>query len=265
MDVVPTPCYVYNAPMKNGFLILSGGGKTDPECTKTLIRRAGGNDAPIVVFGQAADVPKESGDRSAEWLRENGANTVLVPVVKERADVAGIVEAVTMLRTARGVWIGGGDQTRFMQTFEGTPVLAAIQDVLRRGGAAGGTSAGASLAGTFMPTGEGDRTKLTQNSVETKPGLALWEGIVDSHFLARERMQRLFAMLLSLPNCAGIGIDEGAWVEIDLLSRGKMTAHTGQTVLVRPIPRVRRDGENRLAADDVRVTVLLPGESANLS
>ena len=170
-----------------------------------------------------------------------------------------------LLEKASAVWIPGGNQNRFMELFAKTPVPDAIRAVYQRGGAVGGTSAGASLMGGWMPTGTGDMEKLTQDVIETAPGLGLLPGVVvDSHFLVRQRPQRLLDMALSHPERTGLGIDENGWVEIDG-EAGKLTVRERQVVVMRVMSPAHRDSRNRLGAADIRLSVLLPSDSIGLS
>ena len=95
----------------------------------------------------------------------------------------------------------------------------------------GGTSAGAALMGSLMPTGKGDAKKMRRGGVEVKPGLgALANTVVDTHFFVRERTQRLLNILYSQPKgFVGIGVDEDAWAEVE----GKrLQVRAGQVLLV---------------------------------
>ena len=250
---------------KPGYLIIHGGGSTAPETTRTLITRAGGPDKLILLLAQTSEDASAKSKGSVEWLHQNGAKNVAAPLVTKPGDAAGMAEILTLLQKASGVWIPGGNQNRFMELFAKTPVPAAIRAVYQRGGAIGGTSAGAPLMGEWMPTGEGNMEKLTQDSSETAPGLGLLAGmLVDSHFLVRQRPQRLLDMILSHPERIGLGIDENGWVEVDGTA-GKLIIREGQAVVVRAMSAVRRDAQNRLGAADVRLRVLLPGEAIPLS
>lgn len=200
-------------------VILHGGGTTAAETTQRLIARAGGPDAKVVVLAQTGEDVAGKAKRSADWLRENGARNVAAPLT--------VSEALAALTDAAGVWIPGGDQNVLMSTFAGTDLTARLQSKK----VVGGTSAGAALMGSLMPTGQGDATKLRKGSVEVKPGLgALPATIVDTHFLVRQRTQRLVSMVAFQPvGTLGIGVDENAWCELE----GKrLWVRSGQVVLL---------------------------------
>jgi cyanophycinase len=200
-------------------VILHGGGTTAPETTKRLIECAGGPTARIVVLAHTGEDVAGKARRSADWLRENGAKDVLAPVR--------ISEALTALESAMGVWIPGGDQSVLMAAFAGTELAKRLQD--KR--AIGGTSAGAALMSSLMPTGEGDTKTMRKGSVEVKPGLgALPNTTVDTHFFVRQRTQRLVNMVFSQPvGSVGIGVDEGAWCEV---ANKQLRVRSGQVLLL---------------------------------
>lgn len=249
---------------RGGAVLLAGGGETPREAVQEFIRLAGGADAPIVILAHTQADPSEGGERSATMFRELGARQVVaVPDMQREAVLA-------LLREVRGVWIPGGDQNRFMRAFpESSGVPQAIRDVVRRGGVAGGTSAGASLMGRLMPTGAEPRnSSLTAGACPVSDGLGLLpKAIVDQHFLARNRLLRLLAAALDHPGYVGIGVDEGAWA---LVRNGKLETHRGQVVVIRTA-RVSRTQDRRasgegvlLGSDCITLQVLLAGQSVRL-
>jgi cyanophycinase len=204
-------------------VILHGGGTTAPETTRRLIELAGGPTARIVVLAHTGEDVAGKAKRSSDWLRENGAENVLAPV--------SVSEALAALEKAAGVWIPGGDQNVLMATFAGTDLAMRLQGKK----VIGGTSAGAALMSSLMPTGEGDLKTMRKGSVEVKPGLnALSQTTVDTHFFVRQRTQRLVNIIFSQPvGSIGIGVDENAWCEIE----GKqLKVRSGQVLLLKRLP-----------------------------
>ncbi len=113
------------------------------------------------------------------------------------------------LTSATGVWFGGGDQTRLVNTYRGTAVETELRRLLDRGGVIGGTSAGAAVMSLPMIAGGKDRATLAT-------GFGFLPGaIVDQHFLKRNRANRLLAALNDNPGWFGLGIDEGTAVVVD--------------------------------------------------
>ncbi len=258
--------------MTKGHLIVHGGGSTGKDATGTFLKRVGSLSAPIVVLGQVSETAVDKGQRSADWLKENGATNVYVARVTE-TDASSLPELLARLKSARGYWIPGGDQNRFMKIFADTAVPGALRQIIARGGSGGGSSAGASLCGERMPTGysglrpteDEDRTKLTKNSVGSASGLGVLPGfLVDTHFLARERTQRSVDMVLSHPRYVALGVEQDGWFVADL-DKATLTVGAGQVVTIRAAAPVRTDAENRLGCADIRMRVLLSGQTVSLT
>lgn len=180
-----------------GSVLLIGGGKTPPPAVRAFLKAAGGTEAPIVVLAQTEENAREDAPLSAAQFREQGATHVEAPVDLPPAQI------IALLAQVKGVWIPGGDQNRFMKIFpEASGIPAAIRAVYQRGGVVGGTSAGASLMGDLMPTGEKtDSSGLEVGACPVQPGLrVLPNTIIDQHFLVRNRVLRLLSAVLEHPH-----------------------------------------------------------------
>ncbi|MCX7924315.1 MAG: cyanophycinase [Fimbriimonadales bacterium] len=238
-----------------GAVILAGGGGTPPEVPQTILKLAGGANARGVILAHVQQDVARGGRRSAEFFAENGAQNVIAPDTLDAGELTAIV------REARAVWIPGGDQNRFMERLgNAAELIQAIREVVARGGVAGGTSAGASLMGARMPTGdhspEGD---LKIGASPTAPALGILpNALVDQHFLKRQRLPRLLCALLENPNLTGIGVDEDAWA---MIQGKKLTVHRAQVVLARVRGKPRQQ-EQLLGSRAIQLQVLLPGEQA---
>src|SRR5262249_58119965 len=60
---------------------------------------------------------------------------------------------VAPLKTARGVWYDGGRQWRLVDSYFNTRTQRAIEAVLARGGVIGGSSARATIQGSYLGRG----------------------------------------------------------------------------------------------------------------
>ncbi|MDW8050945.1 MAG: cyanophycinase [Armatimonadota bacterium] len=240
-----------------GAVVLVGGGNTPPEIPQTMLRLAGGANARVVILAHTQQDVGRGARPSAELFTANGATHVLTPDTLDAEELAALVN------TARVVWIPGGDQNRFMERLGSSKaLLQAIRGVMERGGVVGGTSAGASLMGSHMPTGdhspEGD---LKVGASPLAPALGLLPNtIVDQHFLKRQRLPRLLCAVLENPHLTGIGVDEEAWA---LIQRGKLTVHRAQVVIIRARAKSRRLG-TLLGNHNVHLQVVLPQETTAL-
>src|SRR4030095_8855657 len=86
------------------------------------------------------------------FLTRAGAKNVAVLHTRDR-NVANSTTFVEPLLKARGVWIDGGRQWRLADAYLGTRTQTELQNVLARGGVIGGSSAGATIQGSYMVRG----------------------------------------------------------------------------------------------------------------
>ena len=119
-----------------------------------------------------------------------------------------------MLTKAGGVWFGGGRQWRFVDAYAGTLTEKRFHEVLARGGAIGGSSAGASIQSEYMPRGHPlGNTVMAAEGYERGfgflPGCA-----VDQHFFARKRTADMTGLMKKYPQYLGIGIDEATAIVV---------------------------------------------------
>ena len=191
----------------NGSLVVVGGAMRDPAILQRFLRLAGGPQSPIVVIPTAGGA--ETYDQSYPGLRrfrDAGATdlTVLHTTDREEADSAAFVEP---LRRARGVWFPGGRQWRLADAYLDTRVHEALRDVLRRGGVVGGSSAGATILGSYLA--RGDTSTNTIMMGDHVVGFAfLRDTAIDQHLLRRNRQFDLIEIIEAHPELLGIGIDE---------------------------------------------------------
>lgn len=201
---------------EQGSLVVVGGALRDPEIVRAFIERAGGPDAPIVVIptaggGDDADYGPEC--RCLNQLRENGARnlTVLHSYDPEVADTEAFAEP---LQTAGGVWFPGGRQWRLADSYLGTATEVALQGVLDRGGVIGGTSAGASIQGSYLARGDTRSNTVMMGDHEVGFGY-LRSTAIDQHLLARNRQFDMLEVIEAHPDLLGIGLDEDTAILVD--------------------------------------------------
>jgi cyanophycinase len=118
-------------------------------------------------------------------------------------------ELCRRLRDATAVWIGGGDQQRLFDRYDGSNVLDEVRSVFARGGIVAGTSAGAAIMSKVMIAGGMTKPKLA-NGWNLLPNV-----IVDQHFSQRARFERLESAVSLHPDQVGIGIDESTALFVD--------------------------------------------------
>ena len=190
-----------------GTLIIVGGGFAE-EILDAFFEAAGGKDANIVCIPTASG--QDDDDQSspdAQDMQERGATHVTVLHTNNR-ERANSVEFTKPLENATGVWFGGGRQWRLVDAYKNTRTEKMIRSVLDRGGVIGGTSAGATIQGSYLARGDTQSNQIMMGDHEEGFGY-LANTAIDQHVLARNRHFDMFDILKNRPELLGISIDEG--------------------------------------------------------
>lgn len=215
-----------------GSVMAAGGGALGPEIWEAFVDRAGGSEARIVVIPTAGTEEVFPSNWSGYApLRAAGAGSVRVLHTRNRAE-ADTREFAEVLREATGVWIPGGRQWRLVDAYLNTRTHRELQRVLERGGVVGGTSAGASILGSYLVRGSPET-----NTIVMAPGYEegfgmLKSAAVDQHLLARGRELDMLQILAVHPQLLGLGLDEGTAVLVEgdqarVVGRSRVAVYDG--------------------------------------
>lgn len=189
----------------SGSLVIAGGGRLSDIIVRRFIELAGGQEARIVLV-PTADGAGSYPESAADFLKLRGAKNVFILHTGSR-DTAD-TEAFTMpLENATGVWFGGGRQWRLVDSYGGTRSEVMFRRVLERGGVIGGSSAGATIQGSFLVRGDTQNNQVMMG--DHQEGFGYISNIaIDQHVLARNRQFDMFEVLKAHPGLLGISIDE---------------------------------------------------------
>jgi cyanophycinase len=191
----------------NGTLIIIGGGEIRESLNKKIMEISGGLQIPIVVIPTADGQEKyDENFGEAGLLRKMGATNVTVLHTTDR-NVANTQEFVKPLLDARLVWFSGGRQWRLVDAYKNTLTEKMLWEVLERGGTIGGSSAGATIQGSFLVRGDTKNNQIMMGDHQEGFGF-LSNVAIDQHVLARNRQFDMIEILRNRPELLGIGIDE---------------------------------------------------------
>lgn len=235
-----------------GSLILVGGALKDQSIIERFLELAGGPDAPIVVIPTAGAGDHYDGNWSGlQQFRSAGAKNITVLHTRDR-DMADTEEFVRPIHDAGGVWFSGGRQWRLVDSYLDTKVHQELWALLDRGGVIGGTSAGATIQGSYLARGDSETNTIMMGDHED--GLGFLRSVaVDQHVIKRNRHFDLIEIVEAHPELLGIGLDENTAI----LVRGDTFEVIGQSY-------VAIYDYQRLLSPSGRFYFLAPGDVYNL-
>ncbi len=211
----------------NGSLIVAGGALSDPAVFARFVELAGGPAAPIVIIPTAGGGDDYDQFFSGRRAFERAGATNIVILHTYDPEVADTEAFAAPLADARGVWFTGGRQWRLADAYLNTRVHEMLWAVLERGGVIGGSSAGASIQGSYLVRGDTRTNTVMMGDHEV--GLGFLKGVgIDQHLLRRNRHFDLIEVIRAKPELLGIGIDENTAI----LVRGDRFEVIGQSYAV---------------------------------
>ncbi len=200
----------------NGTLLIIGGGRIDKNIIEAFKREAGGEDANIVVIPTASDDGSLENDPLFNQLKRRfegyGFKNITVLHTRNSA-LANDENFIAPLKTATGLYFTGGRQWRIADGFLNTKAHKEMFKLLDRGGIIAGTSAGATIQGSYLARGDTKNNQIMMGDHEE--GLGFITNIaIDQHVLARNRQFDMFDILKNRPELLGIGIDESTAIVV---------------------------------------------------
>lgn len=201
---------------EKGHLVIVGGNLTDGSIYAKFMELSGGSEAPIVIIPTAAN---------DEYLIEQGG----IETIKQRFQKHGF-KNITILHTrnpdeankeafyapilhSNGVWFSGGRQWRLVDAYFNTKTHDALLELLDRGGVIGGSSAGASIQGSYLVRGDTKTNVVMMGDHEEGLGF-ITNCAIDQHLLKLNRQFDIFEILEAHPELLGIGLDENTAIVV---------------------------------------------------
>jgi cyanophycinase len=238
---------------ESGPLVIVGGGGTPLAVRQLFVKLAGGKTARIAVLPQASS-RKDRGQSSVKMFSELGAKVFIVELKNQKT-------ARAQLDEATAIWFPGGSQAALFDALEKATLVKPIRVRHARGLPIGGTSAGAAVMSAVMIPAMPEKPGLRTGNTPTTLGLGLVPGlIIDQHFIARRRMNRLLSAVLDHPEHIGVGIGEATAIIV----RGNHFTVMGKNSVIVIDPRAAKldkpEKGNLLSATGLRLHVLKAGQ-----
>ena len=193
---------------------------------RRLVQEAGGPGARFAVFATASENPERNGARLVGALNAAGARAEFIGVAPrlsgsdaaQAQQLAADPQLAARVAAMQGVFFSGGAQELITATLapqgRESALLAAVRQVLARGGVVAGTSAGAAIMSEWMFRDAQDALAVLKgrlrDGMEVERGLGFaGPGLfIDQHFLKRGRIARLLPVMVAKGYQLGLGVEE---------------------------------------------------------
>ncbi len=207
-----------------GGALLAGGGTDSDAGMKWLLTQGGTRAANL--YGDVVVLRTSGTNGYNRYLIGFGANSVTSIVI---TSVAGANSAYVRdaIAKAEVVFLAGGDQSTYVNLWQGTTLQTAVNARIAAGYPIGGTSAGLAVMGEYAYSAlnvSSTSAALLANPYDASATFArslftlplLRNVITDSHFVTRDRLGRTIAFLARMQQDGwataprGIAVDEGS-------------------------------------------------------
>lgn len=164
-----------------------------------------GNANSLVVLIPTAGSDNDANEKNLAYkgLVDAGAKNIVIMHTRDK-NTANSETFIGPLKKARGVFISGGFQNRLAQAYLHTLTHTELFNLLDRDGIIAGSSAGASIQGSYLYGGGDEKSGFgfVKNSA------------IGQHYVRRHRMGSVAKIIKKEQNLFGMGIDEDTAIEV---------------------------------------------------
>ena len=206
---ISNPFYNYK-----GKLIIIGGGSIPDSLFSFFGNYIGGKDQPVVYIPTATTDEEyiQKGEHLIKFTSQGYTN--LSTIHNRNKKEADNPKNIELLRNAKGLYFGGGDQQLIADAYAGTKLYDEFIALLNRGGVIMGTSAGATIMGSLMVGGDA-RDDISKNYNFNPAFSFMTNTALDQHVLVRNRQFDLISVVENYPGTLGIGMDESTAIIVE--------------------------------------------------
>jgi cyanophycinase len=221
-------------PPPKGHLIIHGGGGMTTDVTDLFVSLGGGEKGHLIYVPTSLDGEPSTDPASVPgYLKPKSFGTVTVLHTRD-PKVADSDAFIAPLKTATAIWFSGGRQWRTMDAYLGTKAAAAFLDVYRRGGVIAGSSAGATVQGSFLVRGAPEGNHVMMAAGHEQGFGFLPDAAIDQHAIARNRLPDMVPVIEKHPHLLGIAIDEATALVVSsgkasVLGKSKVALYDAKT------------------------------------
>lgn len=233
---------------------------------------------PVAILPTASGEPRMMAERYATWLDGQGIRHEIFPITLSNIERASRDRALMRQLDGMGsLLLTGGDQRRLTESLlhcaEATPVLHHIVTAYELGKPIMAVAAAASALGEYM-IAEGDSESALRygssedasgSGVIVEPGIGITSiGLIDQHFIERNRLGRLLVACASHNHRFGFGLGEHSGLVV--YGDGDEVEAIGEpgVFVVERTNSTRLGAADPLNPSDLRIYLLPPGKRTAL-
>ena len=224
----------------------------------------------IEIIPTASEVPEKSGRRYLQAFQNLGFEDVGVLDIRNREEAQN-GNLAARARESGGFLFTGGNQLRLTTILGGTEFLKILLErYMQEPVVIAGTSAGAMCMSNTMIYEGSSHEALRKGEVKFSSGFGLLDNvIIDTHFVKRGRIGRLFQAVASNPAALGIGLGEDTGL---LITQGDIQEAIGTGLIIvvdgftiRSTNMASINEGDLISIENLSVHVMVPGDKYILS
>ncbi|CAM4425211.1 cyanophycinase [Pedobacter westerhofensis] len=240
---IDTASVTRHGPENGSLLIIGGNVGNTPAVWNKFVELAGGKDKAKIVVVTAAVGDSAAFDQKDinEIKKITGIKSVTLLHTGSLAE-ANSERFIKPIQEATGVYFLGGRQWRIADAYLNTLTHQAFFDVLKRGGVIAGSSAGATIQGSFLWRGDTSGADVLVGDHLQGLGF-LKNAAIDQHLLKRNRQFDLVDFIRFSPKLIGIGLDEATAIVVQkdtlqVVGKSYVAIYDHDTIVKKNIPFV---------------------------
>lgn len=246
---IDTAYRTQHGPENGSLLIIGGNVGNTPSVWNKFVELAGGKDkARIVVVTAAVGDSAALDQKSVNDIKKITGIKDVTLLHTNSLEEANSEKFVAPIRKATGVYFMGGRQWRIADAYLNTLTHQAFFEVLNRGGVIAGSSAGATIQGSFLWRGDTKGADILIGDHLQGLGF-LKNAAIDQHLLKRNRQFDLVDFIRISPRLIGIGLDEATAIVVkkdilEVVGKSYVAIYDHKQIVEKHVPfLLLKDGE----------------------
>jgi cyanophycinase len=205
------------------------------EVLRTFIKLSGKKNPVVEIFTTASTEGKASFQEYRKVFEELKISHIGHLHHNSRKEVLADAELLERTKNVDAVFFAGGDQLKYTSLYGGTPFITLLKErYIHESIVVAGTSAGAMALSTPMIYAGNEEVQELGGMIKVTTGLEFLKDVcIDTHFVHRGRFVRMAQVIMTNPNCVGLGIEEDTAVlvrnglEAEVLGTGTVIVMEG--------------------------------------